>query len=497
MPGKPFEPVHQGVKCRDMASLRTRLRLLVLMVLGGFCSAQELSNFVVILADDLGYGDLACYGNRHIRTPNLDRMAAEGLRLTSFYAQNVCGPSRAALLTGCYPIRLAEPGNTKGAHTVLHPEEQTIAETLRARGYVSGLIGKWHLAGGGAHRKGPGTGPYTSELMPNRQGFDYFFGTPSHNGTTRDVDYRSWTTELMCNAEVVESPTDLDLLTTRYTQEALRFMDRHRNQPFFLYLAHTMPHVPLGASSAYRGRSVRGLYGDVIEELDWSVGQILDALERLGLDGRTMVVFTSDNGPWVENHLGDHGGSAAPLRGYKMTTWEGGLRVPGIFRWPGEIAAGQVSDEIASTLDLLPTFAAIAGAGLPSGRKLDGIDLWPWLSGQDMRSPRETFFFYGYTHLQAVRDRRWKLVLKRQADPPWTSWYGRMIDSVQADELYDLRFDWGESRNVAEQNVTIVERLRVLAERARAELGDYDKTGSGVRFFDAGPHRADMDSWRD
>ncbi len=258
-----------------------------------------------------------------------------------------------------------------------------------------------------------------------------------------------------------------------------------------------MPHVPLGASAAFRGGSERGLYGDVIEELDWSVGQILDALERLGLDGRTMVVFTSDNGPWIENHLGDHGGSAAPLRGYKMTTWEGGLRVPGIFRWPGEIAAGQVSDEIASTLDLLPTFAAIAGADLPSGRKLDGIDLWPWLSGHDRRSPRETFFFYGYTHLQAVRDRRWKLVLKRQADPPWTSWYGRMIDSVQADELYDLRFDWGESRNVAEQNVTIVERLRVLAERARAELGDYDKTGSGVRFFDAGPHRADMDSWRD
>ena len=479
-----------------MGFLRSPVAVLALVV-GSACSGQVLPNFVVIFADDLGYGDLSSYGNRHIRTPNLDRMAAEGLRLTSFYAQNVCGPSRAALLTGCYPIRLAEPGNTKGAHTVLHPEEQTIPEVLRARGYVSGLIGKWHLAGRGAHSKGPGSGPYRSELMPNQQGFDYFFGTPSHNGTTRDVDYRSWMTELMRDGEVIESPTDLDLLTKRYTEEALDFIETHRDQPFFLYLAHTMPHVPLGASSGFRDRSDRGLYGDVIEEIDWGVGKVLDSLERLGLDRRTMVVFTSDNGPWIENHLGDHGGSAAPLRGYKMTTWEGGLRVPGIFRWPGKIAAGQVSDEIASTLDLLPTFAAIAGADLPSGRKLDGIDLWPWLSGRVERSPRETFFFYGYTHLQAVRDRRWKLVLKRPADPPWTSWYGRMIDSVEANELYDLRFDWGESRNVAEQNATIVERLLVLAERARAELGDYDRTGSGVRFFDAGAHRPDMDSWRD
>ena len=480
-----------------MGFSRSRLAVLAVAVAGTVCSGQELPNFVVIFADDLGYGDLACYGNRHIRTPNLDRMAAEGLRLTSFYAQNVCGPSRAALLTGCYPIRLAEPGNTKGAHTVLHPEEQTIAEVLRTKGYISGLIGKWHLAGAGAHRKGPGTGPYKSELMPNRQGFDYFFGTPSHNGTTRDVDYRSWTTELMRDENVIETPTDLNLLTKRYTEEALGFIERHREQPFFLYLAHTMPHVPLGASSRFRGRSERGLYGDVIEEIDWSVGAVLDSLRRLGIESRTMVVFTSDNGPWIESHLGDHGGSAAPLRGHKMTTWEGGLRVPGIFRWPGNIAAGQESDEIASTLDLLPTFAAIAGADLPSRRKLDGVDLWPWLSGQAKRSPRETFLFYGYTHLQAVRDRRWKLVLTRPADPPWTSWYGRMIDSVQGNELYDLRFDWGERRNVAEQNGAIVDRLLALVANARAELGDYDKTGSGVRFFDAGPRRPDLDSWRD
>lgn len=480
-----------------MALFRLALAALIVATATAPCAAQELPNFVVILADDLGYGDLSCYGNRHIRTPNLDRMADEGIRLTSFYAQNVCGPSRAALLTGCYPIRLAEPGNTKGAHTVLHPGEETIAEVLKRRGYVSGLVGKWHLSGRGAHRRGPGTGPYREELQPNQQGFDYFFGTPSHNGTTRKADSKSWITELMRNGEVIESPTDLNLLTKRYTGEAVRFIERNRNRPFFLYLSHTMPHVPLGASSRFRGRSERGLYGDVVEEVDWSVGQVLDSLRRLGLDGRTLVVFTSDNGPWIESHLGDHGGSAAPLRGWKMTAWEGGLRVPGIIRWPGRIAAGEVSDEMASTLDLLPTFAAIAGASLPDGRRLDGLDLWPWLSGRVDRSPRDTFLFYVYTHLQAVRDRRWKLVLKRTADPPWTSWYGRMIDAVRTTELYDLRFDWGESRNVAEQNGAIVQRLTGLVEEARSELGDYDATGSGARFLDAGPPRPDMDRWRD
>ncbi len=479
---------------RQSKSLHRRLAVACLAACS--CYAQAPPNFVVILADDLGYGDLACYGNRHIRTPHLDRMAAEGLRLTSFYAQNVCGPSRAALLTGCYPIRLGEPGNTKGAHTVLHPEERTIAEVLRTKGYTSGLVGKWHLAGGGDRARGPGTGPYRNELMPNAQGFDYFFGTPSHNGTTREVAPDGWRTELMRDEEVLESPTDLNLLTGLYTEEALRFIERNRSRPFFLYMAHTMPHVPLGAAESFRGRSERGLYGDVVEEIDWSVGRVLDTLKRLGLEDRTLVVFTSDNGPWIEEHLGDYGGSASPLRGRKMTTWEGGLRVPGIFRWPGGIGAGRVSDEIASTLDLLPTFAALAGADLPDGRELDGMDLWPWLSGAAERSPRQSFLYFGYTHLQAVRDGGWKLVLERPADPPWTSWYGRMIDAVQRAELYDLRFDWGESRDVARQRGDIVERLMRTVERVRAELGDFDRTGSGARFFDAGPRRPDMDRWR-
>ncbi len=458
--------------------------------------AHERPNFVIIFADDLGYGDLACYGNRHIRTPNLDRMAAEGLRLTNFYAQNVCGPSRAALLTGCYPIRLGEPGNTKGAHTILHPDEVTIAEVLGEQGYHSGLIGKWHLAGAGGHERGRGTGPYRSELMPNAQGFDYFFGTPSHNGVTREVDHDGWKTELMRNSEVLESPTDLDLITRRYTEEAAAFMERNREEPFFLYLSHTMPHVPLGASERFRGRSVRGLYGDVIEELDWSVGEVLASLDKLGISERTLVVFTSDNGPWIENHLGDYGGSAEPLRGFKMSTWEGGLRVPGIVRWKGRIGPAGTKDGIASTLDLLPTFAALAGAALPEGRSLDGINLAPWLLGDLPNSPRQRFLFFAYTHLQAVRDGRWKLVLKRPADPPWTSWYGRMIDGVAAHELYDLELDRMESRNVAEQRKDVVARMLEVVESVRSELGDYDRVGNDVRFFDAGGKRPDMDSWR-
>ncbi len=469
---------------------------LALLLQSSLAVAQGLPNFVIICADDLGFGDLACYGNRDIRTPRLDRMAAEGIRLTSFYAQNVCGPSRAALLTGCYPIRLAEPGNTKGAHTILHPKEQTIAEVLRGKGYVSALIGKWHLAGAGAHERGPGTGPYRTELLPNGQGFDYFFGTPSHNGTTREVAPRGWKTELMRNEEVLESPTNLNLVTRRYTEEAVAFLERNRDRPFFLYLSHTMPHVPLGTADDFRGRSVRGLYGDVVEEIDSSVGAVLDALDRLGLERDTLVVFTSDNGPWIEGHLGDYGGTASPLRGYKMTTWEGGLRVPGIFRWPGRIPAGRVSDEMASTLDLLPTFAGLCGARLSDGRQLDGVDLWPWLEAKAERSPRDNFFYFGYTHLQAVRDRRWKLVLKRPADPPWTAWYGRMIDAVEAPELYDLHLDWEQSRNVAAQNQPIVDRLMQVVEAVRAELGDYDRTGSGARFFDIGPSRPDMHAWR-
>ena len=450
-------------------------------------------NFILFFTDDQGYGDVGCFGSPQIRTPHLDRMAREGMRLTSFYAQPVCGPSRAALMTGCYPIRVAEPGNTKGGHTVVHPREITVAEVLKAAGYATGLIGKWHVAGG---RRAA----YPPELMPNAQGFDSFFGTPLHNGFTRTVSAKSFKTQWMRGNEVVDDFLDqgeMDQVTQAYTREAVGFIRKHRDQPFFLYLAHNMPHVPLGASEAFRGRSKRGLFGDVVEELDWSMGEILKTLEELGIDERTLVVFTSDNGPWIEKQIGDYGGSAAPLRGSKMMTWDGGPRVPCIARWPGKIPAGRVSDAIVTTMDVLPTFAKLAGAQPPTDRILDGKDAWPILSGQPgAKSPHEAYYFYCYTHLQAVRSGRWKLVLPRPARPPWCSWSARMVDAVKSVELYDLEADVAETHNVAKDHPAVVARLTALVEKARADLGDYDRIGQGARFFDPGPKRPGMDRWK-
>lgn len=292
---------------------------MLLLLFPGAGRTADKTNFIVILVDDLGYNDLSSYGSPHIETPNIDRLADEGIRFTDFYAQNVCGPSRAALLTGSYPIRIAEPGNRKNQHTVLHPRELTIAELLKRQGYATACIGKWHLAGSGEGRQGRGTGPYRAELMPNAQGFDYFFGTPAHNGTTRTLD--SWKTELHRNRQVLELDASMDTITKRETEEALEFVREHHKEPFFLYLSYNMAHVVLGASPEFRGSSRRGLYGDAVSEIDHGVGRLLQTLRELGLDGKTLVVFTSDNGPWVEGHLREHGGSAFPLRGYKMTTW--------------------------------------------------------------------------------------------------------------------------------------------------------------------------------
>ena len=456
-------------------------------------------NFIVFFTDDQGYNDVGCFGSPLIRTPNFDRMAREGIRLTSFYAQAVCGPSRAALMTGCYPIRVAEPGNTKGQHTILHPREITLAEVLKGVGYTTAIIGKWHLAGPRRRR-------YPPELMPNAQGFDYFFGTPLHNGFTRTVSARSFRTQLMRNNEILDDfldQSEMDSLTRRYTEEAVAFIRRHADRPFFLYLAHNMPHVPLGASREFRGRSRRGLYGDVIEELDWSIGQILKTLKEAGIDDQTLVLFTSDNGPWVEKHLAGKGGtdayygSADPLRGSKMMTWDGGLRVPCTVRWPGHIPPGRVSDELVATMDILPTFAALAGAKVPDDRVIDGKNIWPVLSGQPgAKSPHEAFFFYCYTHLQAVRSGKWKLVLPRPARPPWCGWSARMVDAVEELSLYDLEADIAEHRNVADKHPEVVARLMRLIEKAREDLGDYDRVGKGARFFDPGPKRPDMNFWR-
>jgi len=450
-------------------------------------------NFIIFFTDDQGYNDVGCFGSPLIRTPRFDRMAREGIRFTNFYAQAVCGPSRAALMTGCYPIRVAEPGNKKNQHTILHPKEITLAELLKAEGYATALIGKWHLAG----RR---SSEYEPELMPNAQGFDYFFGTPLHNGVTRTVTPKSFRTQLMRNGKILDdflSQSSMNMLTQNYTREAIQFIRTNKDRPFFLYLAHNMPHIPLGASERFRGKSKRGMYGDVIEELDWSLGQVIDTLKELGLDEKTLVVFTSDNGPWIEGYIGDYAGCADPLRGSKMMTWDGGSREPCIMRWPGKIPAGKRCDEIATTMDLLPTFARLAGVRLPDDRIIDGKDIWPLMTGRSgARSPHEALYFYNYTHLQAVRSGRWKLVLPRPARPPWTGFSARMIDAVPRTQLYDLDTDIEERHDVADQHPDVIRRLMKLVETAREDLGDYNKVGKGTRFFDKGPPRPDINDWK-
>lgn len=463
-------------------------------------SAGRQPNFIVVFTDDQGYNDIGVYGATDIRTPVLDEMAAEGIRFTSFYAQPICGPSRAALLTGSYPVRVAEPDNKKNPNSILHPREVTIAEMLKSAGYQTAVIGKWHMAGDGDEpwdfapppqppgRPG-GKGPFKTELMPNAQGFDYFYGTPMYHGYTRDVDLERFIPELMRNDKVIESPADVDLLTQKYTSETIAFIRKNRDQPFFVYLAHHMPHLPLGASPEFKGQSARGPYGDAVEELDWSMGQIFGELERLGLDDNTLVIFLSDNGPEI-GHSDHYVGSAAPLRGAKYSNWEGGVRVPAILRWPGKIPESTISDALVTSMDLFPTLAALAGASLPEGVKLDGKNISSVLfEGPGVASPHSHFYYYSLTQLQAVRAGRWKLVLPRQASSPYTLWVGRYTDAVDQPMLFDLENDVAEQYNVADEHPDIVGQLMQDAENAREELGDYNRIGAGARFFDDGEKR--------
>ena len=457
-------------------------------------STDTRPNIMLIVADDQGYQDLGCFGSTTIRTPHLDQMAAEGVRLTSFYAQPVCGVSRAALMTGSYPIRVAEPGNQKRLHTVPHPNEITMAEVLKKAGYATGIIGKWHLALDRKDLAG-GVGPAT---MPNAQGFDYFYGTPKYNGFTVLVQDSKVRSPIFRNQEiVVETVESWDNITADYTHEAINWIRANHEKPFFLYLAHNMPHIPLGASRNFKGRSAGGFYGDTIEEIDWSCGEILRTLKELDIDDNTLVVFTSDNGPWIETTRGmepdgrafiprDHSGNADPYRGWKMSAWDGGCRVPFIARWPGTIPAGWASDEILSTMDLLPTFASISGGELPDV-ELDGMDSTEFLTRRSATSPRDEYLYYSGCLLTGVRSGKWKLVLPRTKSPAGLGWWGRMIEAVSELCLFNLDADPGETTNVAATHPEVVASLMKRIERARTELGDIDQTGSKARFFDKGP----------
>lgn len=435
------------------------------LVLASATSAAEKPNIVIIYADDQGYGDLGCYGHPSIRTPHLDRMAAEGLRFTDFYSgAEVCTPSRAALLTGRYPIRSGMSGHRR----VLFPDsrgglpshEITLAEALREQGYATGQIGKWHL---GIHEGS----------RPNDQGFDYSFGLPYSNdmdaraglppGSSGSADppHDGWNVPLLRDGAVIERPADQTTLTRRYTEEAIGFIRAKRGGPFFLYLAHTMPHVPLFASEQFQGTSARGIYGDTIEEIDWSTGQILDALRSEGLAEKTLVVYSSDNGPWLI--MGTQGGSAGLLREGKGSTWEGGMRVPGIMWMPGRIQPG-VTSQPASVLDLFPTALALSGASVPVHVTLDGEDLSPLLfDGGTL--PNRPFFYYRGLEIFACRVGDWKAHFKTQ------SGYGQpQLETHDPPLLFHLSYDPSEKHNVAGSHEDVLAEISALVESHRAAV---------------------------
>jgi arylsulfatase A-like enzyme len=455
------------------------LLALTMAVIPGSAHAQadRPPNIVLVYADDLGYSDIGCFGARGYATPNIDRLASEGLRLTSFYvAQAVCSASRTALLTGCYPNRLGILGALGPDSKIgISDDEPTIAQVLKPRGYAAAIFGKWHL---GHHAR----------FLPTRHGFDQYFGLPYSNDMwPNHPTNRSFPDLPLIDGEkVVEHNPDQRMLTTWYTERAVRFIAANRDRPFFLYMPHSMPHVPLHVSARFDGKTDRGLFGDVIAELDWSVGQILGALKEHGLDDETLVIFTSDNGPWLS--YGDHAGSARPLREGKGTSFEGGVREPFAARWPGHVPAGAVSSEPVMTIDLLPTFARLAGAAISTDRLIDGKDISPLLLGQaGARSPHEALFFYWGRDLQAVRSGRWKLHLPHSyqalATPGSGGNPGKYVTKSIELALFDLESDPGETQNVTEGHPEVVQRLQQLAESAREDLGDAatKRTGKNVR----------------
>ena len=448
-------------------------------------NSGALPNIVIIFTDDQGYADVGVFGARGFQTPNLDRLAAEGCIFRNFHVpQPICSASRAGLLTGCYPNRI-------GIHGALGPRskvgissnEMTLAQLVKQRGYATAIFGKWHLGD-------------ARQFLPLQHGFDQYFGLPYSNDMwplhpdfvnlpPNDPKRKYCYPDLpMFDGNKVVTPKvtheDQNQLTTWYTEHAVKFIEQNKDRPFFLYLAHNMPHVPLHVSDKFHGKTQRGLYGDVIEEIDWSVGQVMDTLKRTGLEDKTWVIFTSDNGPWLS--YGDHAGSAYPLREGKMTCWEGGTREPCIMRWPGKIPAGTESKQMLMTIDLFPTIAKLIHADLPK-HPIDGLDVWPIISGQPgAKNPHAAYwFYYNGNQLQALvtGDGRWKLQLPHT----YPTLGGRPgghgglpapyeYRKIEHAELYDLATDISEATNVAAQHPDVMEQLQSESEKARQELGD-------------------------
>ncbi len=477
-----------------MKRIATFLALFATLTVSAAPDRAATPNIVIVFCDDLGYADVGCFGAKGWTTPNIDRLAREGIRFTRFYdAQPVCSASRAALMTGCYPSRIGIMGALNPNSKVgISSNEVTLAEIVKQRGYATAIFGKWHLG-------------YQPQFLPTRHGFDEYFGLPYSNDmwpwhpdqankTLAEHKRRPGYPELrLIEGEQTVVPVvtskEQSQLTTWYTEHAVKFIERNKDRPFFLYVPHNMPHVPLHVSDKFKGRSAQGLYGDVIEEIDWSVGQILGALKKHRLEKNTLVIFTSDNGPWLS--YGNHAGSALPLREGKGTCWDGGVRVPFIARWPGKIPKGSVCKEPAMTIDVLPTVAKLVGAELPK-HKIDGLDIWPLLSGNPRaKNPHDAYFFYFQDNeLQSVMSGNWKLQLPHTYRTLAGQLGGRdgtpvpyQQRRIEQPELYDLAADIGETTNLANQHPDTVKRLEAFAEQAREELGDSltKRTGKSVR----------------
>ena len=435
---------------------------LLLAVLGSAAtSLARQPNVVVIFIDDMGYGDIGPFGATKQRTPHLDRMAKEGMKLTSFYATPVCSVSRAQMMTGCYGARVSVPGvYFPGQSVGLNPSEVTVAERLKEKGYATQMIGKWHL----------GDQP---EFLPTRQGFDHYLGIPySNDMLKKSAETKVPVVPLLRDEKIAElmDGEGQRRMVELYTKEAVDFIGRNKDKPFYLYFAHNAVHTPIYPGAAFAGKSQNGRFGDWVEEVDWSVGQVLDALRSQGLDKDTLVVFTSDNGPWLTK--GADGGSAGPLRGGKGSTWEGGVRVPTLAWWPGRVPAGSVNDAVAATIDLLPTFVSLAGGTVPATPVIDGRDITPILLGQSKESAREAHYYFAGYNLQAVRQGRWKLAMSPQPEG-----MGKQEAKTPTGmRLYDLDTEISEQTDVAAQHPEVVAKLKALADKISAEIGGKEPT---------------------